>query len=268
MEKDGVVAPYQAKARLHYEVVGAGSAAIMLLHGLGSSSADWDLQIPMLSEHYHVLAVDLPGHGRSPRPRGAWTVEGMAAEVAALLAALEAPPVHVVGLSLGGCVALALALDHPARVRSLVLVNTFARLRPASLRGAGRLAARLGLLLTAPMPRVAAYVARGLFPRPEQRPLYDEAVTRLGRNPRRHYLAAIRALGRFNAGPRLAGLRCPTLVVAGDRDQTVPRAAALALHRGIPGAQFRLMADSGHATPYDQAGAFNEAVLNFLAALP
>jgi pimeloyl-ACP methyl ester carboxylesterase len=263
-----VVAPSETKGRLHYEVVGAGPAAIVLLHGLGSSSADWELQIPTLAERYRVLAVDLPGHGRSPRPRGAWTVEGMAAGVAGLLAALDEQPVHVVGLSLGGCVALALALDYPARVRSLVLVNTFARLRPAGLRGAGRMAARLGLLLTAPMPRVAAYVARGLFPRPEQRPLYDEAVARLGRNPRGGYLAAIRAIGRFNAGPRLAALRCPTLVVAGDRDQTVPRAAALALHRGIPGAQFRLIADSGHATPYDQASAFNEAVLSFLAALP
>jgi pimeloyl-ACP methyl ester carboxylesterase len=263
-----VSAPPVTKHRLHYESAGHGLGVILLLHGLGSSSADWELQILALSEHHRVLTVDLPGHGRSPRPRGAWTVEDMAAQVAALLAALDEPPANVVGLSLGGCVALALALDHPEYVRSLVLANTFARLRPAGLRGAGRMAARLGLLLTAPMPRVAAYVARGLFPRPEQQPLYDEAVARLGRNPRGSYLAAIRAIGRFNASHRLAAIRCPTLVVVGDRDQTVPRAAALALHRGIPGAEFRLITDSGHATPYDQAAAFNEAVLSFLQALP
>ena len=186
----------------------------------------------------------------------------MAEAVAALLAE---PPAHVVGLSLGGCVALALALQHPARVRTLTLVNTFARLRPAGLRGARRMAARLGLLLAAPMPSVAAYVARGLFPRPEQRPLYEEAAARLARNPRGAYLAAIHAIARFNVLPRLGALHCPTLILAGNCDQTVPLAAAHALQAAIPGARLRLIADSGHATPYDQPQAFNAAVLAFLA---
>jgi 3-oxoadipate enol-lactonase len=249
---------------LYYETCGTGPATVLLLHGLGSSSADWELQLPRFAERYRVITLDLRGHGRSPRPRGRLTVEGMAADVAALLEQLAVPPVHVVGLSLGGCVALALALDQPARVRSLTLVNTFARLRPAGLRGAGRLAARLGLLVTAPMPAVAAYVAHGLFPRPEQQPLYDEAVTRLARNTRGSYLAAIGAIGRFDVTRRLGAIRCPALIIAGDRDQTVPRAVAQALHRGLPRAQFRLIADSGHATPYDQAEVFNKVVLGFL----
>ena len=253
-------------ARLHYHLYNpaASQPTLLFLHGLGSSAADWALQVPVFAARYRVLTVDLPAHGRSPAPAGRLRIEGMAAEVVALLAELGEGPVHVVALSLGGCVALALALDHPACVRSLTLTNTFARLRPAGVRGAWRLVQRLGLIATAPMPAVAAFVAGGLFPKPEQRPYYEEAVARLARNSRRSYFAAMQALARFNALGRLSAIRCPTLILAGDRDQTVPRSAALALHRGIAGSALRIIKDSGHATPYDQAAVFSEVVMEFL----
>jgi pimeloyl-ACP methyl ester carboxylesterase len=191
-------------------------------------------------------------------------MEAMAADVAALLSALEAPPAHVVGLSLGGCVALTLALDHAALVRSLTLVNTFARLTPAGPRGALRMLARLGLLACAPMRVVAAHVARGLFPRPDQRELYLAAVASLGSNSRRTYFASLRALASFNVRRRLVVLRCPTLVMAGDRDTTVPLAAKRRLQRSIPGAELIVVDDSGHVTPCDQADRFNALLLRFI----
>ena len=188
----------------------------------------------------------------------------MAADVAALLGALDAPPAHVVGLSLGGCVALALVLDHGPRVRSLTLVNTFARPELAGARAALRFLVRLGLLACAPMRMVAAHVARGLFPRPDQRELYLAAVASLASNPRRTYLASIRGLTSFDVRPRLGEVRCPTLVVAGDRDTTVPLTAKRLLQQSIPGAELRVVSDSGHVTPYDQAERFNELLLQFL----
>ncbi|HMH48660.1 MAG TPA: alpha/beta fold hydrolase [Candidatus Acidoferrum sp.] len=237
---------------------------IVLLHGLGSSSSDWRFQLPALSAAYRVIAPDLRGHGRSPRGAGRLTVATLAADVAALLQSLAAPPAHVVGLSLGGCVALALALDHPARVRSLTLVNTFARPVTAGPRGTLRLLARLGLLACAPMRTVAAHVARGLFPRPDQRELYLAAVASLASNPRRTYFAALRGLARFDVSRRLAELRCPTLVMAGDRDATVPLAAKRLLQQSIPGAELIVVEDSGHVTPCDQAERFNALLLGFI----
>lgn len=236
----------------------------MLLHGLGSSSADWRWQIDALAARHRVIVPDLRGHGRSPRPPGPLTVDAMAADVAALLGHLKVPAAHVVGLSLGGCVALALALDHADRVRSLTLVNAFARLTPAGPRAALRMLARLGLLACAPMRVVAAHVARGLFPRPDQRALYLAAVESLGDNPRRTYLASIRALARFDARSRLGAVSCPTLVIAGDRDATVPLAAKALLGRAIPGARLHVVADSGHATPADQPECFNALFLDFV----
>jgi pimeloyl-ACP methyl ester carboxylesterase len=239
----------------------------VLLHGLGSSSADWALQLPAFTPRYRVITLDLRGHGRSLDNTWAYSVAQMAEDVAGLLEELAVPPAHVVGLSLGGCVAQLLAVRRPAAVRSLVLCNTFARLRPGGLRGAGRLLRRVWLFGTAPMPAVAAYVSQGLFPKPEQAAIRAEAVARLGANRKRPYLAAMRAVAAFDARRELAHIHCPTLVLAGDRDTTVPRAAVEALARGIGGAQFQLITDSGHATPYDQPDEFNRRVLEFLAGV-
>jgi 3-oxoadipate enol-lactonase len=253
-------------APLHHTLRGRSGPAVVLLHGLGSSSADWPEQQAALEARYRVLAVDLPGHGASPLPAGPLTVDGMAAAVAALLERLGGEPAHVLGLSLGACVALRLALGAPTRVRSLTLVNPFARLQLAGPRDVARLALRLLLLGTAPMSTVAAHVARRLFPWPEQRALYEAAVASLAATPRAAYFAAMRALARFDARGQVAAIRQPTLIVAGDRDTSVPLAAKLALASAIPTARLLVVPGSGHATPHDQPQVFNRALLDFLAS--
>jgi pimeloyl-ACP methyl ester carboxylesterase len=256
----------QSRPRLHYTLGGGSGPAVVLLHGLGSSSADWSAQRPALEAGYRVLAVDLPGHGRSSLPAGRLTVEDMAADVAMLLTELDEAPAHVLGLSLGACVALRLALAWPARVRTLTLVNAFARLPAGGPGQLVRLALRAVLVGAAPMSTVAAHVARRLFPWPEQRALYEAAVASLAATPRRAYVAAMRALAMFDARGQLAAVRHPTLIVAGDRDSSVPLESKLALARGIPGARLLVVPASGHATPHDQPAVFNRALVEFLCA--
>ncbi len=250
--------------QFHYTDEGQGEA-VVFLHGLGSSAADWQLQIPVFAARYRVIALDLRGHGLSQAPGQPLTLTAMAEDVAALLGDLQAAPAHVVGLSLGGCVAQVLAVSRPALVRSLTLVNTFARLRPAGWHGVRRLLKRLWLLCFASMPVNAAYIAEGLFPRPDQAPFRAAAIASLSKNSRRTYFASIRAILGFDMRARLTGLRCPTLIVAGDRDTTVSLGAKEELHRLIPGAELVIVRDSGHATPYDQMEFFNQAVIEFVA---
>lgn len=252
--------------QMRYQSTGAGTP-VVFLHGLGSSADDWLLQVPAFGERFRVITTDLRGHGRSPY-RGALVIEQMADDVAALLteigAGAAAGGAHVVGLSMGGCVALAVGLRHPPLARSVTLVNTFAKYRSPGVGGLGRALRRLWLLQFRPIRAVAEFVAHGLFPKPEQAPLVAAAVASLSQNSRETYWAAIRALMRFDARAALAGLQKPVLVVMGDRDQTVPRAAGEYLARHIPGARALVLADSGHASPIDQAEAFNAAVLAFL----
>ena len=269
VSRDGAVtsisAPVVPWRVLAFETHGppdAPGGVVVLLHGLGSSGADWEPQIAALVPRYRVVAFDAPGHGRSAP--GSASIATLAANVEATLATIDPRPAHVVGLSLGGCVAQALALRAPARVRSLVLVNTFARLRPAGPRAARRMLFRLVLLLTAPMSTVGTYIARDLFPRPEQVSLRMEAATRIARTSRATYLSAVRALTRFDSRAQLHEIGCPTLVVAGECDVVIGPAAKETLARGIRNARIVMIPASGHVSNWDQPERFNRILLDFL----
>jgi len=107
---------------MHYLEQGAGDP-LLLIHGNTSSSVWWEYTLERLGDAYHAIAPDLRGRGDTQGPSADWTVERLAQDVYGLLARLGIGPAHVVGHSLGADVALQLALDHPARVRSLLLLN-------------------------------------------------------------------------------------------------------------------------------------------------
>lgn len=258
--------PPSAAVDLAYGEAGHGPP-LVLLHGLGSSRNDWLLQLPVFLPRYRTVAVDLRGHCLSPKPPGPYAMAQLAADVARLLSRLNARPAHVLGISLGGAVAQQLALDYPDLVRSLVLVNTAARLISDDWRQRLMGLRRMADVYLFGMDRVAEQVAVRLFPRPDQAMLRQEAVERIRTNDLQAYRATLWAIARFDVRARLGEIDCPTLVVAGDRDSTVPLAAKRVLAQRIPHSQLEIIADSGHATPVDQPEAFNRAVLRFLQSL-
>jgi pimeloyl-ACP methyl ester carboxylesterase len=194
-------------------------------------------------------------------------VAHLARDVSGLLDALQIERTHVVGLSLGGCVAQQLALDAPSRVRSLTLVNTFTHLAPENPRHALMLASRLALLGLRGLPAQAEYVAARLFPKLEQADLRRLAAARIAANEPVTYRRLLWAIRAFDVQKRLHKIKCPTLVIAGDRDTTVPLHPKQLLAARIPGAHFELVADSGHATPIDQPEEFNRLVLGFIKSI-
>ena len=241
--------------------MGEGSP-LVLLHGMGSSSADWLPIAPSLAANYRLLLLDMRGHGQSSLATdGDYSVSRMAADVGIVLDAFEIEQTHLLGLSLGGCVALQFAVDNPGRAKRLVLVNTFARLRSTGIRG---LRSRLTRVYAAArdMDRLAWYVASSLFDDPEyQRITYQRM--------RRNDLGAIRrtmiAILRFNLLQRLHRIQSPALVMVGDRDKTVAHRCSSEMMARLPNAQMRVIADAGHALPYDQPEAFLATTLDFLS---
>jgi len=249
--------------RMHYLARGVGPA-VVLLHGLGSCAEDWFLlQAPALSQRYRVLMPDQRGHGRSDKPPGPYAVPQMADDVAGFLDATGTGSAHVVGLSLGGAVAQVLAVWHPERVRSLVLVNTFAYLRPEGWTEWRLTLTRFGTLLVNPAFH-ARLVVEELFPRPGQAGLRRVAFQRLCANDPAAYRAAMMAAARYDGRRDLGRIRAPTLVVAGLEDTVVPLRAKEELASGIPGARLITIPRSGHATPTDQPVMFNRTLLDFL----
>ena len=249
--------------RMYYESTGEGDP-LVLLHGLGSSHRDWSLQAPVFSKDHRVIIPDCRGHGESDKPAGPYSVALFARDVIALLDALGVEGSHLLGISMGGQVALQIALDAPGRVRSLVLVNTFARLIVRGRAEQLRLLQRRLLMPLLSMEKIGEVIAGTLVPRPEQRELFELVRTRWAQNDKPAYLASTRAAMAFDVARRLGGIRCPALIVAGENDPTISMPHKEALQRGILGSRLVVVKDSGHATPLDQPEEFNRIVLDFL----
>ena len=115
-----------------------------------------------------------------------------------------------------------------------------------------------------PVGLTAKIVAHDLFPRPDQEPLRQEVLKRVGANDAESYRYLVEAIRRFDTRRRIQRIQAPTLVITGDRDVVVPRGIQQQLVRGIPNVQWQIVRDSGHATPIDQPDEFNRIVMEFL----
>lgn len=248
----------------HLEFNPTAPTAIVLLHGLGANGESWQLQTPFFAQAgYRIIAPDLRSFGKSPYP-GHTSIAEMAQDVCELLEHLKIARAHILGISLGGTVALQFALDYPDRVQKLVLVNTFAHLRPKNPGVWLYMLWRLILVHTIGLETQGKVVAKRVFPLPEQEIARQELLDQIRQADPRGYRATMRALGLFNVQPRLKELHCPTLILTSENDTTVPVDAQRALARDIPGARQILFPQGGHALSVDQADAFNAAVLSFL----
>ncbi len=122
----------QGDVTLFYTDEGTG-APLLCVHGWSCDSHDWQYQVPaLLAAGYRVIAVDLRGHGRSTAPASGYTPRGFAADLAGLLRERDAAPAVVIGHSMGGAVAVALAVEHPGLVRAVVPIDAGYGMDPAS----------------------------------------------------------------------------------------------------------------------------------------
>ena len=247
-----------------YSVAGAPDAEpVLLIHGLGSSRRDWRLQVPALAPAYRVVAYDVRGHGDSEKPRSRYHMAELADDAVALARGLGLGPVHVVGLSLGGMIGFQMAVDHPDMVRSLTVVNSGPEVVARTVRDWLRLRLRMFLTWALGPAAIGHLVGKRLFPKPEQEPLRRAFRDQVASNDRSAYLNMSRAIVGWSVADRLGRVKCPVLVVSGDRDYT-PVAAKAAYVEKMVDAQLKVIEDSGHATPFDQPEALNRELLAFL----
>jgi pimeloyl-ACP methyl ester carboxylesterase len=248
---------------LYYEVTGQGDP-MLLIHGLGSSTRDWELQVPVFAQRYRVMTFDARGHGQSGRPPGPYSVPQFARDTQALMRALDVAPAHVVGISMGGMIAFQLALDAPELVRSLVIVNAGPELVIRTLGQRLNLWQRHLVALLLGMRKMGEILGQRMFPKPEQEALRHMFVERWAENDPRAWRTAMQAMVGWSVAHRLDEIRCPVLVVTADQDYT-PVSAKEAYVARIPQAELVVIEDSRHATPVEKPERFNEVALAFLA---
>jgi len=256
--------------QLYYEELGEeygeaddSRAPLLLLHGLGSSTLDWEYQISALTASYRVIVMDLRGHGRSDKPNERYSISGFTEDVAALIEHLQLDPVHLIGLSMGGMIGFQMGVDYPELLKSLTIINSGPEVKVRSLSDGIGLATRWTLSRLLSLEDIAKLLSKKMFPKPEQTELRLKIQRRWPRNDKRAYLASLDALIGWGVRENLARITCPTLVVSGDRDYT-PTARKAAYVKQMPNARLVVIEDSGHASPMDQPAAFNALLLSFL----
>jgi len=254
--------------RLHVAEAGEGPA-LVLLHGLSATHANWEHTIPAFAGRWRVIAPDLPGHGQSAKPDAPYTIDFYAGVIRSLGRELGLGEAVVVGNSLGGQIAIELALAYPAWTRALVLAA------PAG--GFGPLRTLGWALGAATRPGVL----RLTLPRTLDRCFHDRAQPAL--EMRRRILAErlvaadfphfARAVSRSIAGA-LAGsgqplhrLTQPTLLVWGRDDRVLPLWGSRWVLRAVPHARFVPLERCGHLPMLERPHEFNRLVTEFLRAV-
>jgi len=258
---------------------------VVLIHGIGRSLEDWQPTQDLLAAEHRVVSLDLPGFGLTRRMKGHWGLEGFARAVVALLDTLgEHRPVHVMGNSLGGAVAMTLAANHPDRVASLLLVNSAGFGREANV---SLLPMAYGALSALPLVgRRFRSLARSsgiqsmrdVFFDPSH--LTDEMIRHAGelnRQPdfRVTFVTTAAMLGLPVVGTypwwrrtllaRLEDAHVPTMVVWGDADNVLPASHFHAAVAALPDASSHLFPDTGHMPQLEKAEEFAELAAAFVA---
>ena len=259
--------------RLRYLVAGEGDP-LVLVHGLGGAAANWLALAPLLLPGRRLIVPELPGHGGSSPLPAAPSLSPYADRLGLLLDHESAAPAAVVGHSLGGAVALRLALRRPEAVSALVLAAA------AGISSATR-SARYALTITGilkPGRKIAPHrgrVARsallkrlvfGRWGASDPAALPPELVEALLAGPARHTdtVSAAKALVRDDLRPELEHVRCPVLVLWGARDNQLPVDDAFDYARRLR-AQLRVIADCGHLLIVERPAACADAITGFLS---
>jgi 3-oxoadipate enol-lactonase len=243
---------HDAAVDVHHVVDGpAGAPPVVLLNSLGATLDMWDRQVASLSAESRVIRFDMRGHGASPVPPAPYSIGDLGGDVLALLDRLEIERASLCGVSLGGMVAMWLAIHAPERVDRLVLCCTSASMEPRSA-----MAERAAVVRAEGTEAIAdAVVSRWFTPdyaaeHPDVvRPIRDAVAATSDEG----YAGCCAAIEHMDIEDDLDRIAAPTFVIAGADDPSTPLAHAARIAARIPGARMAVVADAAHLANVQQA---------------
>ena len=264
--------------RVSYRTAGEGPV-VLLIHGITGTSEQWNDVIPLLAEHYTVLAPDLLGHGHSAKPRGDYSLGAYAVGIRDLMIALGHQRATVVGHSLGGGIALQFSYEYPVFSERLVVSSSgglgrevHPLLRAATLPGselvlpliASRRVLSMGILAGGLLQRL------GLRAAPDLAEMARGYASLSDAGARQAFIHTVRAVldpmgQRVAANDRLyLAEMMPSLIMWGRRDPLIPCKHADAAHKAMPGSRLEIFESSGHFPHIDQPLRFARTLIDFI----
>jgi pimeloyl-ACP methyl ester carboxylesterase len=276
--RDVVLHGHRLVYRFGGDELGAERPVLLLIHGLGGSSATWQEVLPAFARRHTVVAPDLLGHGESDKPSHDYSLGAHANVLRDLMIAIGFERATVVGQSLGGGVALQLAYQHPQRCERLVLVSSGGLgsevswlLRALTLPGVEYLMPMLFPSFVRDAGNALSRRLRGLgvrAPRLEQEWRTYVSLTEPGN--RSSFMRTLRSVvdptgQTVSANDRLyLTSQVPTLILWGRHDRMIPVEHAFAAHEAIPQSQLVIFEDSGHFPQAEEPQRFFEVVSDFV----
>jgi pimeloyl-ACP methyl ester carboxylesterase len=255
-----------ASSDFPYFIERGSGPALLLVHGLGMSGGMFELIVEPLAKRHRLIIPDLRGCGRSRNLPPPYSVKQQAADLAALLDHIGIASTDALGYSQGGPVVQELALDYPAKVRRLILSNTYAyNMATVKEKMEGHIVPLLIRLLGVRL-FVKLMISQGLkqIPKEQAQWIANLIARTWGKaDPKSIELAWKEAMA-FDSRGRLHEIRCPTLVIAGSDDKAVPMHHAKMLHDGIAGSKLAVITGADHALMWARSDEWLEEVSEFL----
>lgn len=254
-----------ADSEIYYEETGTGHPLI-LVSGLNGVGRYWQPQLAAFGSRYRVITYDQRGTGASDRVQRKFSIDQMAAELAALMDALKIERAHIVGMSTGGAIGQTLAIEQPQRVARLVLCSTWTHCDPWFRR---LFEARREMYRQCGPELHAMFHPLWLYP-PDYVNAHDAEITEERKKaagsapPAEVSIGRIDALLAFDRRADLPRIKAPTLVIASDNDYITPSYYAEAIARAIPHARLVIPRGGGHSISRTRPEEINRIVLDFL----
>jgi pimeloyl-ACP methyl ester carboxylesterase len=269
--------------RLYYDVSGKGRP-LVLIHGAWVSHEWWRWQVPELSCQYQVLSLDVRGHGQSSPLQGAYSVVGFTRDIEIFFQKVGIEEAALIGWSMGGMISMQYCLNHPSKVKALVLISTRGHRNPYFKLKVlfHHLQARLSLMVNFTSPRKydrAAHrfpdesrawlkreVSNMLSPTvPKQ--VFDWVIAELTNKPRENYLEIAKSIWSWEAGEELRRINVSTLIMAGEKDSWMPTRFSHLLHSTIPNSRLVIVENTGHYLSLERPETVNTEIIKFLKGL-
>ena len=249
---------------LHYEDAGSGPA-VLLIHSMGADVAMWRDQVAALSGRYRCIAFDCRGHGESTY-NARFTVAGAAADLKAGLDALGVARCHLVGMAMGGPIAISFAAQWPDAVRSIAVADGFVDMRET---GGARIPEWAKTIRSTTMADFGRrYAEMRLTPTASQE-ARDDLAAAIAKVPPEAYIDVMKAIfDRIAFTGEAATIRAPALVIWGEEDDVTPLPHSQQIADAIPGARLETIPGAAHISNLDKPEAFNRLLADFLDAQP
>lgn len=249
-----------------------------MIHGAWASHEWWRMQIPEFSKKYKVIALDVRGHGKSARLEKPTTVKKLAEDVDRVLSYLDIHEIVLIGWSMGGMISVQYYLDHPDRVKALILISSRLHKRPRMLLEAYLRSIREMFTLFMDFADFEGFESLNyedqvkkevekMFSPSTDPEILRWAIEDLTKNRRRDYLNIVKTLARYDASDKLHMIKAPTLIIVGDKDERTPPEFSRRIHKEIPNSKLVIINGCGHYVLLERPDIVNREILAFLEGI-